>query len=288
MSRVRLISPAQATSLNSNLPPGVIIAYPGDDADEWFVDLDMELPGFDVPTLLEQYDINESLPCPPVPESSAPTRVTKEVQLQAGVQYTYNHTVDGLAGDPQERRTVEVWKRVLLPGPKLTGLTAYNPQNATTTGAALIDGVLSSICYNNAATGPNGKWFGISLGSPKVVSAVRLFDYQSSAMYVATSWAVDTSDNGTTWVQRTVVANHTYSPNGFDLSLPEAVTCSYVRVRCITGINTSYWVLAEVDLLGPSPGSVVARSTDAVVHLVGNETRVTAATNGNYQLKVIL
>jgi hypothetical protein len=116
-----------------------------------------------------------------------------------------------------------------------------SPQNA-------LDGNLSTR-WSSGADQASGQWFQVSLGSAQTFRQLVL-DSTNSPNDYARSYAVYVSNNGTDWAQQSAVATGSGAGAVTTITLPAAVTASYVRV-VLTGGNPSWWwSIDEFNLYG--------------------------------------
>ena len=280
-----VITEAQATALNSALPVGQIVAFYDDSQSEWLLDTATATAlGLDVTPYVGDPDT-----LPEVEEAiSQDISIKKSQVLEPGEVWNYNLTFDGHPDDVDMCRSAEVWVDQPAIADKIepSELTPYDPENFSTIESRLLDANVNTYTYNNRVRTAAGIWFAVEANSGSMdVGAVKLFDYNRSANYIATEWAIDSKeDDDSDWVEQIIVADHTWSPNGILIPLPAPVACKYLRVRCITPCQVSYWILSELELYEPGQGRILVPA-NASVELQGNTTRVK---NMGYRAKHVL
>lgn len=154
--------------------------------------------------------------------------------------------------------TLSFWKLSNINAPKLTPTAGFDPDNISTGEAGLIDGNYTNLVYNNSIAGSlNGKIFAVDLGTAQSVSAVTLYDWDSTsgATYMITDGDAVTSTDGTTWTTQVSFINKKFSINpGIQFVFPAVTTARYVGIRYTSGASSSYWALSELEAFGAPSG----------------------------------
>ena len=126
------------------------------------------------------------------------------------------------------------------------GWTPYDPNNYSSNEAGLNDENTSALVYNNLSSGPVGKWFGYDAGSSENVNQINVWDW--SATYVATEFAFETSDAADfSTINYTQSFTNDASSGKKEYTLSGVASGRYSRIRCISAVNASWWVITEFE-----------------------------------------
>ena len=127
----------------------------------------------------------------------------------------------------------------------------WDPQNKSTGEANVNNGNYSDLFYNNSLTGNTaGTIFGIDMGAPTAVSAMRRYDYNAS--YYDTEWEF-IGTNDATGATYTVIFTATQTsanltPNPYFRAFSEQ-TFRYWGYRCVSSFNATYTIISEMELM---------------------------------------
>lgn len=139
-----------------------------------------------------------------------------------------------------------------LAGVEVEATGTVDTDNVSSNDAALVDGGLSSICYNNSITGTvNKPMVGMDLGAPDYsVEMISVWWYNSP--YTATNFKIQGSYDGNSWDDiSTNLNSNDDAGQQVDYSIPVS-TYRYYRIFSVQGNNASYVVLYEMKAFGAS------------------------------------
>lgn len=158
---------------------------------------------------------------------------------------------------------LNVYADLPIPWPLLTPIGTIDPDGNSSLWPNLINGNLGDLCYNNLSPGSANKSLpAIDLWSSLPVSKVNL--YRWDAAYLSNDFRIEGSNDGTSW---TTVASW-LSSSGVGLQeIPVIWTFRYWRLFNVSGVNSAFVVLTEMELFSVSPGTnktLVSSNSDFV------------------------
>ena len=157
---------------------------------------------------------------------------------------------------PDITHVIGVYYRVYTTGDVIPAVGTVDPTSVSTGDALLINGNLSDLVYNNSSIGSANKPLpGINLGQAYEISRVDVYWWNSA--YRATTFRIQGSQNGVDWVDLTKDLTGVFTAAGIPQTVDITGTYQYVRVFSVTGANSSFIVLSELQVRGPSPTSDV-------------------------------
>ena len=132
------------------------------------------------------------------------------------------------------------------------GGTGWDPGNVSTGEANINNGNFADLTYNNSAAGnTSGLIYGIDMGAPTTINAMRRYDYNAS--YYDTSWEF-IGTNDATGVTYDVIFTASQTAAATVAAGPYFRTFSdqsyrYYGVRCVKSFNATYSIISELELL---------------------------------------
>lgn len=169
---------------------------------------------------------------------------------------------------------------------QLTITGTIDPDNVSTGDNNLINGNFTDLCYNNRSAGSSNKALpAIDLGVETQVDLVSIWWW--NATYTASNFKVQGSADGTTW--QDLATNQSASVDGRqDIAVDAQVR--YLRVFCVTGRNTSWVVLSEMQAyVNPQEVDQYLNHADDKVNLfLSNTGTILIKNNTNQAITVVL
>lgn len=169
---------------------------------------------------------------------------------------------------------------------KETIIGTIDPTNVSTGDANLFNANYTDLCYNNSSQGTTNKPLpAVDLGSSKEINVVSLWWW--NATYTAINYKIQGSNNGTTWID---LATNLSSNVAGRQDLGVNAQVRYVRMFCVTGRNTSWVVLSEVEIYSTSSqvDQLINPNDDLVVVSVNANNRIELENKSNQTIKVIV